>query len=389
MKLVKISKMKNESIILLVLIIIILMVFGNTMGLSNMLKTVMSTAHHLILNTCLYIMGVSVISGGLSGALSEFGVIQLLNKPITLITKPLYNLPGVSSIGILTTYLSDNPAIITLADNKNFSKYFKKYQFPAITNLGTSFGMGLVVSAYMLSVVPVGENYLPSVIIGNFSAVIGSVFSVRLMQMFTKKYYHNEAHDCIEIDSDEIDSYDIMAFRQVREGSKGQRLIESVLDGAKSGVKIGLDIIPGVVVITTIVLLITNGKGADGIYTGDLGEGIPIMPIIGEKLSFILDPLFGFTSSESILFPITTLGSVGAALGTLPSLITKGVIKSNDIAVFTAMGMCWSGYLSTHIAMMDALKIRELTSRAIISHTIGGLVAGIVANYTFLLYNMM
>lgn len=389
MKLVKISKMKTESILLIVFLVSILIIFGNIMGISNMLKTVMNTAHDLILNTCLYIMGVSVLSGGLSGALSEFGVIQLLNRPITLITKPLYNLPGVSSIGILTTYLSDNPAIITLADNKNFSKFFKKYQFPAITNLGTSFGMGLVVSAYMLTIVPAGENYLPSVIIGNFGAVIGSIFSVRLMLLFTKKYYLDGANDYIDSNSDDMDSYDIMTFRQVRVGSKGQRFIESVLDGAKSGVKIGLDIIPGVVVITTVVLLITNGKGSDGLYAGKLGEGIPIMPIIGDKLSFILNPLFGFTSSDNIVFPITTLGSVGAALGTLPSLIAKGVIKGNDIAVFTAMGMCWSGYLSTHIAMMDALKIRELTSRAIISHTIGGIIAGIFANYTFLLYNMI
>ena len=44
--------------------------------------------------------------------------------------------------------------------------------------------------------------------------------------------------------------------------------------------------------------------------------------------------------------------------------------------MFTAMGMCWSGFLSTHTAMLDALGYRHLTSRAIVAHTIGGLCAG-------------
>lgn len=49
------------------------------------------------------------------------------------------------------------------------------------------------------------------------------------------------------------------------------------------------------------------------------------------------------------------------------------------------MGMCWSGYLSTHVGMMDALDARHLTGKAIISHTIGGICAGISAHFIFML----
>ena len=69
----------------------------------------------------------------------------------------------------------------------------------------------------------------------------------------------------------------------------------------------------------------------------------------------------------------------------VPQLLAEGAIGGGDIAVFTALGMCWSGYLSTHIAMMDALKARDLTNKAILSHTIGGIIAGISANYLYLL----
>ena len=63
-----------------------------------------------------------------------------------------------------------------------------------------------------------------------------------------------------------------------------------------------------------------------------------------------------------------------------------GTVLANDVAVFTAMCMCWSGYLSTHMAMMDSLNFRELIGHAILSHTIGGLTAGISANLMFTVF---
>ena len=124
------------------------------------------------------------------------------------------------------------------------------------------------------------------------------------------------------------------------------------------------------------------------VYTGAKKEGVALFPKIGELLSPILTPLFGFKSAEAIAFPITSLGSVGAAMGLVKDFLAKNLIGPNDIAVFTAMGMCWSGYLSTHVGMMDALHVRKLASKAIIAHTVGGLMAGIAAHYLFVLYSM-
>ena len=67
------------------------------------------------------------------------------------------------------------------------------------------------------------------------------------------------------------------------------------------------------------------------------------------------------------------------------AFIQDGIVNGNAIAVFTAMGMCWSGYLSTHTAMLDTLKYRELTSKALLSHTIGGIMAGTIAHWAYVL----
>ena len=119
----------------------------------------------------------------------------------------------------------------------------------------------------------------------------------------------------------------------------------------------------------------------NGIYDGAAYEGIGLLPALAEKLDFLFYWLFGFESPELVAFPMTSLGAVGAALGLVPKFQASGLIDGNAIAVFTAMGMCWSGYLSTHVAMMDTLKCHDLTGKAILCHTVGGLCAGMAANW--------
>lgn len=366
----------KEVFIFLALFLGLFIYMGSVMGGTNMFKTMMLTSYDLLMNVCLYLMGVAVIAGGISSLFSEFGVIALVNKIVSKVMKPIYDLPGASSLGMLNCFMSDNPAILTLAADDNFRKYFKKYQMPALTNLGTSFGMGLITITSMMAL-PV-DNALKGALTGLLGAVVGSIISVRLMIRKTKKYYGTE--DMVETKGTARvpDGY-----RKVREGTAGARFIQAFLDGGKVGVDMGVAIIPGVCLICTLVVMLTNGAGPNG-YTGEANQGIGVLPLIGEKLSFIINPLFGLNSPEAIAVPITALGSAGAAIGMVADMSGRGIITANDIAVFTSICMCWSGYLSTHVAMMDALETKEMTGNAILCHTIGGLGAGIAAHLIYM-----
>lgn len=365
-----------------VFLAVLFLIFGGLsykMGVAFMFKTMMATAHDLLLNTVFFIMAMAVVTGAISALLSEFGVIALINKVFAPLMKPLWGLPGASVTGAIATYLSDNPAIIPFAKDKKFTVYFKKYQVPALCNLGTAFGMGLVVTMFMMTQ---GTDFWKAALIGNVGAIIGSIISVRLMLRQTKKYYGAEAEEYFDEETTGDDYF--MNHREIREGNMFQRVLDTLLEGGKVGVELGLAIIPGVLIVCTMVMMLTFGPSDAG-YTGAAYEGVKLLPWLGDKLTIILDPLFGFTSPEAVAFPITSLGAVGGAMSLVPTFLEKGFIGGNDIAVFTAMGMCWSGYLSTHIGMMDALGVRELSSKAIISHTIGGLCAGIIAHWMYIL----
>ena len=368
-----------EGVPCLVIILLLFGGIGHVMGVAQMLNTLMKTAHDLLLNTVFYLMGVTVLTGAIGKLFVEFGVVNLLEKILRPLMRPIFNLPGVASLGAVMTFLSDNPAIISLAQDKRFSSYFKKYQFISLTNFGTAFGMGLLVMVFMM-----GQGFFAEPIIGFAGACIGCMTSTRLMQRAVLKSYPNFADElaCEE-------SFEDLEEQKCEDKSLFIRILNSLLDGGRTGVEVGMAIIPGVLIISSFVMLLTFGASAEGVYTGAAYEGVELLPWLAGKISFVFEWLFGFTDPHLIAFPITALGAVGAALGLVPSFLANGWADGNAIAVFTAIGMCWSGYLSTHTAMLDSLGYRELTSKAIVAHTIGGLVAAIVAHWLYVLYTFI
>ncbi len=373
------TKKTKSGIICLLIVIALFGYLGYVMGMAPMLKTVMATAHDLLLNTVFFLMAVCVITGALGRIFVEFGVVSLLEKVLRPLMKPLFNLPGVASLGAVMTFLSDNPAIIALAQDKRFASYFKKYQLISLTNFGTAFGMGLLVLVFMM-----GLGYFAAPLIGFVGAMVGCVVSTRLMQRFIIKscpaYVEENACD---------ETFEQEQEQEGKEQSLFIRILNGLLDGGKTGVDVGLSIIPGVLIISTFVMILTFGASADGTYTGAAYEGVELLPWLAAKINIVFEWLFGFTDPHLVAFPITALGAVGAALSLVPTFIAEGWADGNAIAVFTAIGMCWSGYLSTHTAMLDSLGYRQLTSKAILAHTIGGLVAAFVAHWAFVLYSLI
>lgn len=369
----------------LIIVVAMFCYMGSIMGTSHMFNTIMNTAHDLLLNTVFYLMAICVLTGAIGKIFVEFGVVDLLEKLLRPLMRPLFNLPGVAALGAVMTFLSDNPAIITLSRDAHFSSFFKKYQFISLTNFGTAFGMGLIVIIFMI-----GQGFTIEPFIGLAGAFVGSIISTRLMQYFIlKKYPHYAEEDATTGPEEKQQDTLVKPVEHAQSKSLFVRILNSLLDGGRSGVDIGVAIIPGVLIISTFVMILTFGPSTDGTYTGAAYEGTQTLPWLASQLDFVFEALFGFTDSHQVVFPITALGAVGAALGLVPSFLQQGWLDGNAIAVCTAIGMCWSGFLSTHTAMLDSLGYRQLTSKAIISHTIGGLCAAIFAHWCYVLYMLL
>ena len=376
----KLNRSLIEAVVFLLLLVLFSWALGSRMGSENLIKTIMNTAHDLLLNTVFFLMGITVITGALSKLFVEFGVVSLLERILRPLMKPLYNLPGVAALGGVMTFLSDNPAIIALSKDKTFSAYFKKYQLYSLTNFGTAFGMGFVVIITMMS-----YGHTSGALVGFVGAVCGSIISTRLMQRSLLKSWPELNSPMV---ADAPQDLEVPAGEETHKDGIFMRFLNAILDGGKNGVELGLQIIPGVLIITTLVILLTFGPGPEG-YTGASSQGVPVLPWLAGKVHWLFEWLFGFNSMELIAFPMTALGAVGAALGLLPTFDAAGILDGNAVAVCTAIGMCWSGFLSTHTAMFDSLGFRKGISKALGAHTVAGLCAGVIAHFLYLLVSLI
>ena len=376
----KLNRSLIEAVVFLLLLVLFSWALGSRMGSENLIKTIMNTAHDLLLNTVFFLMGITVITGALSKLFVEFGVVSLLERILRPLMKPLYNLPGVAALGGVMTFLSDNPAIIALSKDKTFSAYFKKYQLYSLTNFGTAFGMGFVVIITMMS-----YGHTSGALVGFVGAVCGSIISTRLMQRSLLKSWPELNSPMV---ADAPQDAEVPTGEETHKDGIFMRFLNAILDGGKNGVELGLQIIPGVLIITTLVILLTFGPGPEG-YTGASSQGVPVLPWLAGKVHWLFEWLFGFNSMELIAFPMTALGAVGAALGLLPTFDAAGILDGNAVAVCTAIGMCWSGFLSTHTAMFDSLGFRKGISKALGAHTVAGLCAGVIAHFLYLLVSLI
>lgn len=368
-----------QGIPCLVCVIALFWYLGHLMGVANMLNTLMHTAHDLLLNTVFYLMGICVLTGAIGRLFVEFGVVKLLERLLRPLMGPLFGLPGVAALGAVMTFLSDNPAIISLSQDKRFSRYFKKFQYISLTNFGTAFGMGLLVMVFMI-----GQGFFIEPVIGLIGAFCGCIVSTRLMQRFVIKAYPTFLKENVTDELDELPEEEATQSKSVF-----IRVLNSLLDGGRTGVDVGIAIIPGVLIISTLVMVLTFGASATGEYTGAAYEGVELLPWLAQKVDVVFEWLFGFHDPHLVAFPITALGAVGAALSLVPNFMSQGWIDGNAICVFTAIGMCWSGYLSTHTAMLDSMGYRQLTPKAILAHTIGGIAAAISAHAIYVLWTLI
>ena len=80
---------------------------GSEMGLTNMFNTLFNTAHQLLLNTVLYLMGITVLAGAAGRLFLEFHVISLLERLLLPLMRPVFNLPGRAAMAAVMTFFSD------------------------------------------------------------------------------------------------------------------------------------------------------------------------------------------------------------------------------------------------------------------------------------------
>ena len=67
------------------------------------------------------------------------------------------------------------------------------------------------------------------------------------------------------------------------------------------------------------------------------------------------------------------------------TLFQQGLANVHDIATFIGIGCCYAGFLGGVAFMMEGVHAKELSLKCAAAQAIGGVVAGVIANYAYLL----
>ena len=147
--------------------------------------------------------------------------------------------------------------------------------------------MGLLVISFMI-----GKGFFAAAMIGFAGAIVGSIISTRLMQTMIKSEFHNIPREVPQ------DLEENVSFKS--KGHFSMRFLNATLDGGKAGVDLGLAIIPGVLIISTAVMILTlSAKDPSGVYSGAAYEGVPVIPYLANKIGWgLLDEVIENLSEE-------------------------------------------------------------------------------------------
>ena len=137
--------------------------------------------------------------------------------------------------------------------------------------------MGLLVMVFMM-----GQGFFLAPLIGFVGAFFGCVVSTRIMQHFVIRNYPEYLHESAIVAERPpatrlaIQSRIWLPRKLPRSRSSSASSTLS-LDGGRTGVDVGIAIIPGVLIISTLVMILTFGPSSSGAYTGAAYEGIEIL----------------------------------------------------------------------------------------------------------------
>lgn len=385
-----------QNVVFCILAAMLLAILGGRMGWSNMLTTMTATGYSLMANVVLSLLAVVVISGAWAALMQEFGIVYALEKTLGRVVGWVYGLPGKSLLGALLSFLSDTPVVAGLAADPEFVSPFRRYQLAGFIHFATSFGMGLVLVVFMMGIdypKEYGMSLSQCACIGLLASFFASALTTRLQNWWLQrvdpslanfvrpsKMPDKPSQDGGRIDAKKTESH----IRKIKQ-SFFSRVLDSIIDGGKSGFALGLAIAPGIMVVSTIVFMVTFGAGADG-YDGGAYQGVPLLPWAAGKVDFVFAWLFGLEHAELLSFPITALASVGASIGQLPQYVAQGMLDPNAACVLTAMGVAWSGFLPVYSSIMDSAGLRSQAGICMVVHFISGLLSGIAAHWLYIAY---
>ncbi|MGM0843442.1 MAG: YjiH family protein [Bacillota bacterium] len=271
--------------------------------------------------------------------LLNFGLLELLGALLTKVMRPLFGLPGRSSIDALASWLGDGTIGVLLTNKQYEEGYYTKKEAAII---GTTFSVvSITFSLVVIAEVGLGNYFLPFYGAVILSGVVAALIMPRIPPLSRKPntYYNGqEGQGTMEVIPEGYSRIGYGFQQALVQARKNNNVGKFFKDGFKNVLDMWLGVAPIVMAIGTTALIIAENTPVFSLI------GMPFIPLLE-----LLQVPEAAAASESIL--------VGFADMFLPALFAEGIQSELTRFVIASVSVTQLIYLSEVGGLLLGSKI--------------------------------
>lgn len=284
------------------------------------------------------LFAVFLFAGLLLPLLLNFGLLELFGALLMKVMRPLFKLPGRSSIGCAASWLGDGTIGVLLTSKQYEEGYYTKREAAII---GTTFSVvSITFSLVIISQVGLGHMFVPFYLTVLLAGIIAAIIMPRIPPLSRKAdTYHNDA----QINHDESTPAGYSPFSWgvklgVEKAEQNKGIKSFFQDGFRNVLDLWMGVTPVVMAMGTIALIIAT-------YTPLFQWlGLPFIPILE-----LLQIPEAAAASQTIL--------IGFADMFLPSVLASGIESELTRFVIAALSVTQLIYMSEVGGLLLGSKI--------------------------------
>lgn len=264
----------------------------------------------LILETLFPVLfAVFLVAGLLLPLLLNFGLLEFAGTLLTKVMRPLFRLPGRSSINCIASWLGDGTIGILLTNKQYVSGYYTQREAAII---GTTFSaVSITFCLVVIETVGLGNMFLPFYLTVSGAGVVAALIMPRIPPLSRKKniYYNDTPADVSELIPDGETPFSWGVKLAEERAAKNTKVSHFFVEGFKNVLDMWVGVLPVVLAVGTVALM--------------LAEYTPLLQYLGVPFRPLLDWMGvpeAKAASETMM--------VGFADMFIPSILAAGTITS-------------------------------------------------------------
>ena len=206
--------------------------------------------------------------------LLNFGLLEFFGSLLTKVMRPVFKLPGRSSIDCITSWLGDGTLGIILTSKQYEDGFYTEREAATIST--TFSAVSITFSLVVINTVGLGNMFVPFYLTVTFAGIVTAIILPRIYPLSKKKdiYYNGETKKIDESIPEGYTSFSWGYTQAITKARKNSSIKEFFTDGSKNVLEMWIGVLPVVMCMATIALIIATYTPLFKIL------GVPFIPIL-------------------------------------------------------------------------------------------------------------